>query len=328
MSNTGFQWFIPSWYGDIRLQIIDDAHTRVEVTKLSQAELGALHALKKRSLQGGIIRKKWATEKAWDSMPNEAFAAGRSTTHHVTLKAPITQIESFLTRQLRGVSDTVSVMITDRGSLYEIKAEDRVTDTNVVPFRRAAPGGDADVEEEKPKEKPVAATTVRKPAIGCPAPNFEDTIVRATQVLKTFLTSEQVEDYEHHQKFVTIGGASGRRYLLTSRHALSTHGYSSRTVRDIDRDRELCVHDWGLPAPEELLAMHLMLSMPEYEGYINGLGDDGSHGVIDKRGVLGPPPKHYYYDMNGKLRPFDDYEGEVADEQGNITFHRGKNVLN
>jgi hypothetical protein len=317
MSTTGFQWFIPSWYGDIRLRVIDEAHTRVEVTKLSHAELAALHALKKRSLQGGIIRKKWATEKAWDSMPNEAFAAGRAATHHVNLKAPIGKIESFLTRQLRGASDTVSVMITDQGNLYEIKAADKAVDTNVLPFRREAEGAE---------EKAAAATTVRKPAIGCPAPNFEDTLIRATEVLKTFLTPEQIEDYERHQKFITIGGATGRRYLLTSRHALSTKYSGARTVYDVDEGRDLCVHDWGIPAPEELLTMHLMLSMPEYEGYIHGLGDDGSHGIIDKRGVLGPPPKHYYYDMDGKLRPFDDYEGEVADTHGNITFHRGRNV--
>lgn len=306
MHTPGFKWFIPSWYGDIRLQVIDDAHTRVTVTKLSQAELGALHALKKRSLQGGFIRKKWATEEAWTSMPSEAFEAGRTTTHHVNLKTPITKIESFLTRQLRGASDTVSVIITDKGSLYEIKAEDRVVDTNVLPFRRAAEGAE---EEKEPVEQPKAAVTVRKPAIGCPAPNFEDTIIRATEVLKTFLTPEQVEDYERHQKFVTIGGASGRRYLLTSRHAPSTSGTSFRTVHDVDLDRDLCVHDWGIPAPEELLTMHLMLSMPEYEGYINGLGDDGSHGVIEKRGVLPPASPHYYYDANGKLTPRGNNQG-------------------
>jgi hypothetical protein len=319
MSNTNFQWFIPSWYGDIRLRVIDDAHTRVEVTKLTHAELAALHALKKRSLQSGVFRRAWATEKAWSSMPSEAFAAGRPTTHHVNLKAPIGKIESFLTRQLRGKSDTVSVMITDKGSLYEIKAEDKEVDTNVLPFRRLAAGPE---EEEQPK----AATTVRKPAIGCPAPNFEDTLIRATEVLKTFLTPEQVEDYERHQKFVTLGGATGRRYLLTSRHALSSKCSHGRTVHDVDNNRDLCVHDWGIPAPEELLTMHLMLSLPEYEGYIHGLGDDGSHGIIEKRGVLPPPPTHYYYDMDGKLRPFENYDGYVADGQGRLTYHRGRNT--
>lgn len=305
MIHTGFQWFIPSWYGDIRLRIIDEHHTRVEVTKLSQAELGALHALKKRSLQGGILRRQWATEKAWDSMPSEAFAMGRSTVHHVNLKAPISKIESFLTRQLRGATSTVSVMITDKGNLYEIKAQDDPeVDTNVLPFRRAA--------DDPEEEQPAAATTVRKPAIGCPAPNFEAATIRATEVLKTFLTSEQVEDYEKYQRFVTVGGASGRRYLLTSRHAPSPRGTSFRTVRDVDNNVDLCVHDWGIPAPEELLTMHLMLSMPQYEGYIHGLGDDGSHGVIERRGVLPEPPRHYYYDMNGKLTPFEEFEGYVV----------------
>jgi hypothetical protein len=94
----------------------------------------------------------------------------------------------------------------------------------------------------------------------------------------------------------------------------------------VDRDRDLCVHDWGVPAPEELLTMHLMLSMPEYEGYIHGLKDDGSHGIIEKRGVLEAPPLHYYYDLNGKLRSFDDYDGEVMRADGSLIRHRGRNV--
>jgi len=304
----GFQWFIPSWYGDIRLRVIDDAHTRIEVTKLSKAELGALHALKKRSLQGGILRRRWATKKAWDSMPTEAFAMGRTTTHHVILKAPITTIERFLTRHLRGATSTVSVMITDQGNLYEIKGEDFQADTNVLPFRREAEGGD-------PEEKPKAATTVRKPAVGCPAPNFEETRIRANEVLKAFLSPEQIEDYERYQKFVTIGGASGRRYLLTSRHALSRTSSRMRSVRDVDLNKDLCVHDWGIPAPEELLTMHTMLSLPQYEGYIHGLHDDGGHGVIAKRSVLPPPPCHYYYDMDGILRPVEDFNGEIIGGQ-------------
>lgn len=300
--SENFEWYLPSWYGDIRLRVIDEHHTRVEVTALTQGELFVMRALKKRSLQKSLLKRPWATDKAWRTMPDDAFVIGDKQPRHVILKAPITVIERFLTRQLRGRTDTVSVMITEQGNLYEIKVpENSEVDTNVLPFRREA--GD----------EPAAATTVRKPAIGCPAPDFEHAHVRATEVLRRFLTPQQVADYEKHQRFLTYGGATGKRYMLMSRHALSTKGDKFRTVYGVDDGHYYCVHDWGIPAPEELLTMHLMLSLPEYEGYVCGLGEaqpdplnkffNGRTGTMG--GVLRPPEPHYYYDANGCLRAYN-----------------------
>jgi hypothetical protein len=312
MSNKAFQWYIPSWYGDIRLRVIDDAHTRVEVTALTQGELFAMQALKQRSLQGGLMKKRWATEKAWASMPDDSFVIGDKKPRHVILKAPVVAVERFITRQLRGKSDTVSVMITDHGKLYEIKVpEDPDVDTNVLPFRRD-PGG----------EEPEAATTVRKPAIGCPAPDFEHAHIRATDVLRQFLTPQQTADYEKHQRFVTVGGKTGKRYMLTSRHARSELSKYHRTVYNLDDDQAKCVHDWGIPAPEELLTMHLMLSMPEYEEYVCGLQTGGGAVVYGGNATyqrqLEVPPAHYYYDMNGCLRPMGEFDGYLSNGDGTM----------
>jgi len=296
---SGFEWYLPSWYGDIRLRVIDEAHTRVQITTLTKGELAALHALKDRSLQKGLIRKAWATERAWASMPDEAFVVGSGQTYEVTLKAPIVAIERFLTRQLRGKTNTVSVMITDQGNLYEIKMPDPdEEETNVLPFRRQ---GGEEVEE------PDAATTVRKPAVGCPAPNFQHAIFRATDVLRKFLTPEQIQDYERHQRFVTVGARTGHRYMLTSRHVCSTRGNHFRTVYDLDEGRALCIHDWGIPAPEELLTMHVMLSLPSGENHVRALPEEADPLPIYQKaqGCIAPPPTYYGYDANGCLQRID-----------------------
>lgn len=311
---NGFQWFLPSWYGDIRLRVVDDHHTRVEVTSLTRGELAAMHALKKRSLQGGIIRRPWATERAWEQMPDEAFVVGSGRVHGVTLRAPITTIEKFLTRQMRGKDETVSVMITDKGNLYEIKMPDsQEEETNVLPFRRE--GG---------QEEPEAATTVRKPAVGCPAPDFQQAHVRAAEVLRTFLTPQQVRDFQRHQRFVTVGAETGHRYMITSRHARSELSNFTRTVYDIDEEKPYCVHDWGVPAAEEMLTMHLMLSLPRWEHHVRGLREDGTdvHTWTGpaSNAELAPPPAHFYYDLNGCLRPFDEYEGHFVGKDGGLKY--------
>ena len=33
-------------------------------------------------------------------------------------------------------------------------------------------------------------------------------------------------------------------------------------------DRALCVHDWVVPAPEEMLSLHLLLQLPGWESYL------------------------------------------------------------
>jgi len=42
-------------------------------------------------------------------------------------------------------------------------------------------------------------------------------------------------------------------------------------VFDLDENRPLCVHDWDIPPAEEMLTMHLLLSLPQWEPYIRGL---------------------------------------------------------
>jgi hypothetical protein len=168
---------------------------------------------------------------------------------------------------------------------------------------------------------------VRKPAVGCPAPDFEQAHVRARDVLQTFLSPEQHEDFRRHQRFVTTGARTGHRYMITSRHARSELDTYHRTVYDLDEGKPYCVHDWGVPAAEEMLTMHLMLSLDNWELHLRGLREDGGHvhdyvpGQRLPQAKITPPPAHYYYDLNGCLRSWGDREDQhYMNEQGELCF--------
>jgi hypothetical protein len=274
---SDFRWFVPTWFGDIRLHK-EGKQTRVEIFKLTRRELEAVKALREHSLKKKGFRKPWAQASDWDAMPKAAFITGRKESNSVTLNTPIHTVQKFLTGQLQTGRDAISVMISKGGDLYEINVPDgqfpepetpeqaeaaasfSILD-NLLPFRK----------EANPDPAPAAAVTVPRPVLGCPAPDFAKAHIRANEVLRNFVTPEQMEDFERYQRFVTVGGLSGRRYMLTSRHARSELSTYHRTVYDLEADTPLCVHDWSVPAAEELLVMHLHLQSPRWEEYVRWL---------------------------------------------------------
>lgn len=131
-------------------------------------------------------------------------------------------------------------------------------------------------EEKKPEQtkKPKAGVTVAAPTIGCPMPEFARAEVRATRVLEAFLDPEQLEDYRAEGRFMVVGADTGHRYLLAHReqpHLLAQMG--GRQVFDVDAGFPICVHDWTVPAAEELLTLKLMLTLPGNERYVRSLSE-------------------------------------------------------
>jgi hypothetical protein len=120
----------------------------------------------------------------------------------------------------------------------------------------------------------VKAVTVKKPKLGCPIPSFDQVRLRATRVLRAFLDPEQIDDFERHQRFVTRGADTGHLYMLTSRNAPDEYkNRGSRCVFDLDTNTPYCVHDYDVPAEEELLALHCLLSLPGYENWARAMPD-------------------------------------------------------
>lgn len=114
----------------------------------------------------------------------------------------------------------------------------------------------------------TAGASVAAPVRGCPAPDFVNAELKAAEVLSHFLDSDQFNDFQRYNRFISVGCETGHRYMITSRHARSELGVYHRSLYDLDENVPLCVHDWVVPAPEEMLSLHLLLQLPGWESYL------------------------------------------------------------
>lgn len=252
---TSFHWYLPSMYGDIRLERSTSEETKIVLNGLSPTEKDAMRSLFNRATKTGPMTKQWVTQEMVSKIDLDA-----SEEQILTLDAPISKIQQFLQKSLKPHRKQVSAVLFTSGRI------EQVTEATLQTI-------DAPTKSISPSE-PKAAVTVAKPVLGCPAPDFDDVEVRATRVLKAFLTSQQIADFERRQQFIAVGADTGHRYLLTSRH--SRHGLkiaSSRSLYDIDEQSAFCVHDWEVPASEELLGLFVHISLPGLERYVRNIPD-------------------------------------------------------
>lgn len=225
-------WYIPTWNGDFSLEATEDKKTLLRANDPTEAEKVALRALAKK--------------KFVDAKKLEAFlASGYRENATLEIFVKLEKVQKIVSKALK----------PDRALLSAV---------------RYAGGKMAQVFGELPDAAAKAAVTVAQPTIGCPAPDFEKVHERATRVLGAFLTIPQVEDFERHGRFVSIGADTGHRYMLTSRTSSDIARFE-RSLFDLDDNLAFCVHDWSVPAPEELLGLHVYLSVPGGEAYLRQL---------------------------------------------------------
>lgn len=216
-----------------------------------------MEKLRTKALRPGWGRKPWASESEFLPLTHVSYrtAAG----FHLTLEAPIEKVQQTLATALKPGRRLLSVV--------------RFTD-GVMEQVRTMPA-DRPVQALK-KAEPEVAATVAQPVRGCPAPAFDEADVRANRVLEAFLDGDQVDDYHTHAGFVTFGLDTGHKYMITSREApKQLKKFGRRSLYDLDEERAYCVHDWTVPAAEELLALHLFLSVPGGETYLRHIPDLG-----------------------------------------------------
>jgi len=273
-----FTWFLPSMYGDIKLNRVTSEVTKLTLTGLSPTEKMAVKALFEKAVKPGWQQKIWATEAMLEEVD-----LGSLREQTVDLNAPMSKVQDFLQRQLKPHRKQISAVRFTNGKLEELsEATLQVIDslpaapvTSPPATSSAAKDGEEEATKRNPKPKPVpaVAVTVAQPVLGCPAPEFDEVDLRANRVLAAFLEPDQVEDFNRYQQFVAVGADTGHRYMLSSRsckRALSKHS-SFRSLFDLDEERALCVHDWEVPEGEELLGLFVHISLPDLEQYVRGI---------------------------------------------------------
>ena len=300
-------WYFPSAFGDIRLEQAEGSgETRVIWFNLTPREAEALEGLRKASQHW---RRKWCSGEAWDKLEGrEAFRVGDRTEHHVILKADLGKVGPILNKVLNPDRRTLHVMRIGQGKIEEVREDMFSTPEDESRHRMAAlkeseaererykkdqeekerklkeessphrrDDGETAIEVAKPKKpsKPAKVATVKEPVRGCPPPDFASIARRATRVLKAFLTPEQVRDFNQYNRFIVRGADTGHQYMLTSRNATTELGkYGGRTVFDLNEGRAMCVHDWDVPAEEELLSLAMLLQLPKRESWVRHLPDN------------------------------------------------------
>lgn len=124
----------------------------------------------------------------------------------IVIPKPVDKVGALLAKAMKRGRKLLSAVVFKNGRIEEIH---RLPDEEVAPAAAA-------IEKV---ERPKAAVTVAQPTLGCPVPEFERADVRATRVLREFLSPQQLADFERTQSFLVVGGDSGHQYILTSRQA-------------------------------------------------------------------------------------------------------------
>jgi len=226
-------WYLPSLYGDICLTSKGE-ETLLEWENLSPSERAAMAA----------IGKKFAID-----------VEGKR--GKLMLPRPLSKVQPIVARAMKPGRALLSAVVYRDGMVEEV---------HQGPYRTPAR---SETTEIVPTKEAEAAVTVAEPTKGCPLPEFERADVRATRILRTFLSSSQLEDFDRAQSFVVTGADSGRIYILTSRQASPDRlaRVGGRSVFCVDTRSPICVHDWTVPAAEELLELALFLGLPGRETY-------------------------------------------------------------
>ncbi len=268
-------WYLPSFYGDIRLEQINKSHTKVTIFGLTPAEKLAMRVLIREAEKDRVVGP------CWNPMAGRRLDLDSIREQSLELLAPISKVQKLLQKQLKPGRDHVSVIRFGGGKMQEMTErqlellEDTTTDsaskglsssTPDQPSPELAATGSDDASPRKPEK--AAAVTVARPTRGCPPPDFEQAEIRAEHVMGQFLTEEQLSDFKSDQAFLSVGADTGHRYIVTSRHARTKLATVTRSLYDLDEQMPYCVHDWDVPAAEEMLALHCFLSIPGLETYL------------------------------------------------------------
>lgn len=254
-------WYIPSFYGDIQVIPTGPTTCKVITANLTTNERSALDRL-----------QATAAKKGWLTGPK-----GLDWKQVTELNAPVEKVAGVLARALKPDRKVLSAVKFSDGSIEEIRTasfEDEPApkeQANGGPYRESVT---PDKVIPAPPKKPKAAASVAAPTRGCPFPDFEKAEIKARRVLAAFLDPGQLEDFQHYNRFLSVGQTTGHRYLITSRHANDELALRRSVLYDVDDSRSICTHDWDVPAAEEMLALHIYLQIPGGERFLRSFPGD------------------------------------------------------
>jgi hypothetical protein len=222
-----------------------------------------MESLRSRAVSPRTLRKPWAKPADFLPLTNSAYRTTDGVTIH--LEAKIEDVGKLISKALKPERKLLTALCFTNGKIEEVHSVKTQEGSQVVI-----------PEKPKGEPQPAVVTTVAAPVIGCPMPAFQEADIRASRVLEAFLLPDQIEDYRKTGCFITTGADSGHRYMVCNRERpnfMQAH-LGGRQLWDMEERRPICIHDWSVPPPEEMLALHLCLSVHGWESKIRSLPED------------------------------------------------------
>jgi hypothetical protein len=238
------KWYLPSWNGDFRLEpnAEDGSETDLIIQSPTAAEAELLHAFLKDCRRG---RRQWIARG--EKIESDRGPYRTNATRTITLRAEIGMVVPVLVKRLKPRQATLSA-VTFKGGNVEVAES-----ANEEELEKLA--------NKATKKKAKAGASVARPTPCCPS-CMVGAIEPATEVLLSFLSTEQHRDWSSHRAISVEGGCTGHRYLLAHRH--SPIGVRiGRICYDVEDKAVIHFFDHSVPPEEEVLAAKLILEHRE-----------------------------------------------------------------
>lgn len=244
------RFFLPSWNGDFRLEGDGEGASVLKVTDPTPHERKLLAEFLRIA-----ARKGWITDGTPVPEPGHPYRGAR---REIPIGAPIAKASTIMVSLARPKDRTLTAVSFSDGRMQIVEGAGSKA---LAQIEEATAEAAAQEKKEKDPEKKAEAVSVRRPTPSCPN-CLPGAVEPASEVLLSFLTDEQHEDWARRRAIVVVGELTGHRYLIAHRKTRLA-ARMGRICYDLDDGFILHFHDWAVPPEEEVLAAKLVLEHRE-----------------------------------------------------------------
>jgi len=235
--------YLPSWNGDMRLTEGPDG-SRLTLTDPTPQEL---------FLVGEFLRvakkKGW-----WDGTAPEEGQPYAGKMKDMPIRVSIAKASKALIGIARPKDRTLTAVKFASGKMEVVEGATSKSLKDIETVLERA-------KKEEKGGKEAAAASVKRPTPSCPQCQ-PGAIGPASEVLLSFLSPKQHEQWAKERAILVEGHLSGHRYVIAHRHS-QTAQRIGRICFDVDDKKVVHFHDWSVPPEEEVLAAKLVMEHTE-----------------------------------------------------------------
>ena len=238
--------YLPSWNGDFRLSAVNEDRSSLVLNDPTPQE---------RIIVGSFLtlaaKKGWWTSEAPPKKEGEPYEGKPK---EIMINAHIAIASKALIGLSRPKDRTLTAVKFSDGKMEVVEG---ATSKSLEAIKETL----EKAKKAETKEKEAVAASVKRPTPCCPQ-CLPGAIGPASEVLLSFLSPDQHEQWARERAILVDGHLSGHRYVIAHRHS-DTAQKIGRVCYDVDDERVVHFHDWSVPPEEEVLAAKLILEHAE-----------------------------------------------------------------